>query len=447
MPSLADKLKALGVKVGAAEVQPSAPRRASANEHLAVLEQVLSGHSIHTPQGDSFLIEARYPASYRHGRTSLASHAPRAVLAKWAHEPLVADLPLEAFAFFDTETTGLAGGTGTYAFLVGVGRFEGDEFHLAQYFMQDPIFEPGLLAGFEEFLAPCQAIVSFNGKTFDAPLLNTRYLLQGWRSPLLELAHVDLLHLARRLWRDRLAKRALGDLEVNILGAVRSEDDIPGWLIPQIYMQFLRDNDAEPLRRVVYHNAMDVLSLAALFNHTSQLLAEPFTSGAAFGTDLIALGRLFEDLDYLETATRLYLHGLQHSDAQEQRMPKEAFIDAIQRLAMIYKHQENMVDAIQLWEQAARHNHLESHLELAKYYEHWQKSYPEAIRWTLSAIDLVQNHQYLRLTNTAITNDQKPVNLIPNDSPMLPNLEHRLLRLQQKLAKATANDTNESSHY
>src|SRR5512139_1946924 len=98
------------------------------------------------------------------------------------------------WAFVDTETTGLAGGSGTYAFLVGVGRYEDDGFHLVQFFMRDPTEEPALLLALESYLAHCHALVTFNGKAFDAPLLNARYILQGWRSPLRDLAHIDLLH-------------------------------------------------------------------------------------------------------------------------------------------------------------------------------------------------------------------------------------------------------------
>ncbi len=191
------------------------------------------------------------------------------MLAEWAREPRLAELAPADFAFLDTETTGLSGGTGTYAFLVGVARFEDEGLHLAQFFMRDPSEEPGLLAALEEFLAPCQALVTFNGKAFDAPLLLTRYLCHGWQPPFQGLAHVDLLHLARRLWRDRLPSRTLTMLEAHILGAGRSEEDIPGWLIPEMYFTYLQTGDPTPLKSVFYHNAMDVISLVALMEHMS----------------------------------------------------------------------------------------------------------------------------------------------------------------------------------
>ncbi len=424
MPTLSDRLKSLGVKVGANNLTAPPPRRVPTDETIRELEQILSGRLLLTHQGETFLIEATYPATYRHGKSGLFTTVPRQTLASWAKEPNVADLPIDRFVFIDTETTGLSGGTGTYVFLVGVGRFEGDNFHLAQYFMRDPIYEPGMLSGLEDFLASCQALVSFNGKAFDAPLLTTRYTIQGWLPPIKSLAHVDLLHLARRLWRDRLSNRSLGSLEVEILGVIRTEQDIPGWLIPQMYKDFLHSGDPEPLRRVVYHNAMDVISLAALFNFISTMLADPITGGAEHGTDLIALGRLFEDLGELDTATRLYIHGLEHEDARSDRLPVVALLDAIERLAQIYKRRNNLNASLPLWKQAAQHQHLPAYIELAKYYEHVQRNIAEAIHWTRSAIELVK---------TGMNEHQSDLRSIDR-LRMQDELEHRLERLQHKQA-------------
>jgi uncharacterized protein YprB with RNaseH-like and TPR domain len=143
------------------------------------------------------------------------------IIAQWAREPRLAEVEPDTFAFLDTETTGLAGGTGTYAFLVGVGRYDGEDFHLAQFFMRDPAEEPALLWALTDFLGPCQALVTFNGKAFDVPLLNARYITNGETPSLTSTAHLDLLPLARRLWRDRLPSRALGYLEEHILGLTR----------------------------------------------------------------------------------------------------------------------------------------------------------------------------------------------------------------------------------
>src|SRR5690606_29266065 len=131
----------------------------------------------------------------------------------------------------DTETTGLMGGTGTYAFLVGIGFRSDEGFRLVQFFMRDPSLERALLAALQQWLNTFDVVVTFNGKTFDLPLLNNRYTMNGLPSPLSRFEHVDVLHLARKLWRDRLPSRALGDLEKEIVRFFRTGEDIPGWVI------------------------------------------------------------------------------------------------------------------------------------------------------------------------------------------------------------------------
>jgi uncharacterized protein YprB with RNaseH-like and TPR domain len=408
MSSLSDKLKSLGVKVGASEI-PTPPSRPKTGSMLE-LEQELSGHTLATPLGETFIVEEHYPTGQPYGRSRIELSAPRKAIAAWARENRIRDFSPDSFAFLDTETTGLSGGTGTYAFLIGVGRFEGEDFHLAQFFMRDPAEEPAQLAALEQFIAPCNALVTFNGKAFDVPLLNTRFITQGWRSPFADTAHVDLLHLARRLWRDRLASRTLGNLEVQILGASRTEEDVPGWMIPSLYFDYLRSGDVAPLKRVFYHNGVDVVSMAALFNHMAGLLADPLNGDIEHGVDLVALGKLFEDMGDIELATRLYVRGLDYD------LPKPALLDAIQHLAMIHKRQENHLEALSLWEQAARYKHVQAHIELAKYYEHRARDYPAAIEWTQSAIELVSQPDFSSFDR----------------SQWLPELQHRLERLLAK---------------
>jgi uncharacterized protein YprB with RNaseH-like and TPR domain len=407
MPSLSDKLKALGVQVGAGDLPPTQPRNPYS------IDRVLDGHSLDTPQGQTYVVEARYPPDYRQGEKSIRITAPLHVIAEWAGEWRLRDYAPGSFAFLDTETTGLQGGAGTYAFLIGVGRFDGEEFHLAQFFMRDPAEEPAQLAALEEFMAPCDALVTFNGKAFDLPLLWSRYIVQGWRPPFAETAHVDLLHLARRLWRDRLPNRSLGSLEVEILGAARTNEDVPGWMIPQLYFDYLHSGDARPLKNVFYHNAVDVVSMAALFNHMAGVLADPLGGQVNDGIDVVAMAKLFESMGELDRATRLYIHGLEHD------LPEPNLIEAIQRLAMIHKRQENFPEAVALWERAASHQHLDAHIELAKFYEHRLRDAEQALYWTDTAIELVN----------------QPVFPTYERRQWLAELEHRRQRLLRKLSE------------
>src|SRR4030095_9484775 len=217
-----------------------------------------------TPLGEVFIAEQAFAQEYQYGNSSLLSSFPLSLISQWANDPRIAELPLSAFAFLDTETSGLSGGTGTYAFLVGAARFIEGQLVLRQFFMRDPAEEPALLEGLANFLAPAKALVTFNGKAFDAPLLTTRYSMHRIPVPYKNYAHLDLLPLARRLWRDRLESRALKYLEEHVLGMKRASEEVPGYEIPWLYFDYLRTGDARPLAGVFYHNAMDVVAMAAL---------------------------------------------------------------------------------------------------------------------------------------------------------------------------------------
>lgn len=418
MPTLSDKLKSLGVKVGTADIQPKTGSQASdLRQPPDNLEVVLHGRRLETHIGETFIVEQILPVGSPYGGSLLQLIAPLDAISIWVGDERLRYMPPQGFAFLDTETTGLSGGAGTYAFLIGVGKYEGDNFHLAQFFMRDPSEEPAQLAALEEFLSPCQALVSYNGKAFDIPLLVARYITHGLQIPFRDYAHVDLLHLSRRLWRDRLPSRTLGNVEAQILRAIRTEQDVPGWMIPQMYFDYLHSGDAEPMRGVFYHNAMDVISLAVLLNHTAGLVSDPLHGEIEHGVDLIALARLHEDMGNLDLASRLYSHGLHHLDVQEQRMPEDVYLQGVARLAAIHKRSENLQAAIGLWEEAAQHRHIPSHIELAKAYEHRLRDYQLAIYWTRTAIELVSSPGFSRYEHKL----------------WMAELEHRLERLMRKL--------------
>jgi len=312
------------------------------------------------------------------------------LIADWAKDRRIHDLPLSAFAFLDTETSGLAGGTGTYAFMVGVGRFEGETFHLSQFFMRDPSEEAAMLEALADFLAPCAALVTFNGKAFDAPLLATRYTLHAIPNPFSDFAHLDLLPLARRLWRDRLPSRALKYLEENVLDAPRTVEEVPGYEIPYLYFDYLRTADATPLKGVFYHNAMDVVAMAALLSHIAHMLADPLHESIEHGLDRIALAKLFEDLGKWDEAARLYERGL------EQQLPEADFWQAVQRLSILQRRRGDLAEAVKLWEKAAAQGRVYACVELSKHYEHRVKDYAEAMRWVQRAVELVSEEDIPR---------------------------------------------------
>ena len=402
---LSEKLKALGVKTGVTDLAPPKPK--SPYE----VDSVMAGTFQPTHRGEVFIVEQTYMSDYRHGTSPIISSLPLSLISQWANDPRLADIPLSKFAFLDTETSGLAGGTGTYAFIVGIARFVDNQFALRQFFMRDPAEEPAMLEAIAQFLAPAQALVTFNGKAFDAPLLTTRYRLHHIPVPYEDYSHLDLLPLARRLWRDRLESRALKYLEQHVLGLTRSMEEVQGYEIPWLYFDYLRTGDARPLAGVFYHNAMDVVAMAALLAHVNEVIENPYEGRVEHGLDFVALGKLFEDLGHWDEAARLFERGL------ELNLTASDFSLAVRRLSTLQKRRGDFDKAIRLWETAAQNGHIYAHIEMAKYYEHKCRDARTALKWTLSALEHVEHADlpvYVR-------------------KYWLEEINHRLARLERKV--------------
>ena len=403
MGSLSDKFKAMGINLGVTkpaqpapipgqdaienpaggENQPGSRLYPRSEKKVISIDQVVHGSYHPTIYGDIFGVETVYPPDYSHGNSQLANSHSIQTISQWAKASHLADALLDGFIFLDTETSGLAGGTGTFAFLVGVGRYTPQGFRLMQFFMRTPGEEAALLAALSQWMEPFEAIVTYNGKSFDAPLLNTRYVMQGLTSPLIGVPHFDLLHLSRRLWRDRLPSRTLKSVETDILGASRTQEEVPGWMVPELYFEYLRSGDASPLSGVFYHNAIDILSLVALFGHTSRMLDDPLSFKDQPGLDLVALAKLYEDLGDLDKAVQLYEVGL------DRDLPEEFFWKTVERFATLYKRQKEWPAALALWQKAAGHGELYAFVELAKYFEHEQRDPAQAAGWTSRALDQI----------------------------------------------------------
>jgi len=381
--SLTNKLKLLGIKE-AANLPPPKPKSPYG------IDSVVAGTFHPTHRGDVFIVEQTYMPDYRHGISPILPSFPLTLISQWANDARLANIPLSAFAFLDTETSGLSGGTGTYAFVVGIARFVDDQFSLRQFFMRDPAEEPAMLEAIAQFLAPAQTLVTFNGKAFDAPLLATRYRLHHIPVPYKDYSHLDLLPLARRLWRDRLASRALKYLEQHILGLTRSVEEVQGYEIPWLYFDYLRTGDARPLAGVFYHNAMDVVAMAALLAYVNEMMQNPYEGRVEHGLDFIALGKLFEDLGHWEEAARLFEHGLELDPSAGRGLTEADFGLAVKRLSILQKKRGDFNEAVRLWEAAAANGHIYAHIEMAKYYEHKCRDVKTALKWTRSALEHVE---------------------------------------------------------
>jgi hypothetical protein len=411
--SLRDQLRRLGLQRGVQGVKSPPPRRQA-------LEQLLPGEVVSTACGSIYLHREEYPLETRQGIHSLArlldvsSEAP----ARLARDARLAGLDLSRFAFLDTETTGLAGGTGTYAFLVGVGVFEGDTFVIHQFFMRDLHEEPAQLQALSELLGRVDALVTFNGKQFDLPLLETRYIMARQPSRLRELPHLDLLPPARRLWAHRLESCALSSLEAEILGVRRVQADVPGWLIPSLYLDYLRSGDAREIVRVFYHNVQDILSLVTLAAHQCDLVAMPLPSPSNVpGEDLYGVGRILQDLGELDRAEAAFTQAAQFcSLPQVQEM-------TMRELAYLLKRQGRRSEAVPWWQQLAQNlDAVYACEELAKYYEWHALDLPLAIVWTQQGIALAQRWTPGSRFWPGRTRQRET----------LTELHHRLARLQRK---------------
>jgi tetratricopeptide (TPR) repeat protein len=280
--------------------------------------------------------------------------------------------------------------------------------------MRDPFEEPAQLAAVLGALDNTEVLVTYNGKSFDVPLLNTRFITNGEPPPLISQSHIDLLHLARRLWRDRLQSRTLGSIEENILGTQRTEEDIPGWMVPSFYFDFIKSGDARPLKSVLYHNAMDIISLATLLNHISEILDDPHGGLVAEGVDLISIGKMYEDIGEIDAAAKCFARGLKSN------LPLHIRKQAVFRWSIMEKRRNNYDQSMQLWRNAAENEEIYAHEELAKVFEHKLKDYSEAIYWTKLAISILDSPSFSNLDRGL----------------WISKLEHRLQRLQRKINRS-----------
>ncbi len=245
-----------------------------------------------------------------------------------------------AVAWLDTETTGLAGGTGTYVFLIGIASVDGGCVSLTQYFLRDLGAEPGMLEAVGGHLRRFNALVTFNGSRFDLPLLQTRFLLCRMRAALESESHLDVMTLARRLWHRRLGGYSMALLEQMILKVERFVD-VPGWMIPSLYVQFLHTGDLDVLEPVFAHNAQDILSLVALHGLAGEVLARPDQTPVI--VDWFGLGRLLDARGNAGTAAGCYRLAL--ADEREPGVRRRA----VTALARHYRLSGQLDLVLDLW--------------------------------------------------------------------------------------------------
>ena len=345
------------------------------------LEELVEGMRIENVRGEFFLVESSVHLEIRHGDVPLSRfHAIEpGTIGVLTAEPELESFDLRRAVFLDTETTGLAGGAGTAAFLIGIGWVDGERFRVRQYFMRDYHEEGALLHALAEELKRFDRLVTFNGKMFDVPLLDARFRLNRGRFPLAGAPHLDLLHPARRLWKARLESCRLQSLEAELMG-LRRHGDIAGEEIPNVYFDWVRRRDARMLARVFEHNRQDIVSLAALAVLACQWVEDGQAEDAR---DIYSLARVLE-------RGRLYAR----SEAEYQRALAAGSElvrgPALLRLAWRAKRAGEYERAAELWAEAGEAGEVEGWRELAMHHEHRSRSFDRALEAVERGLALVE---------------------------------------------------------
>jgi uncharacterized protein YprB with RNaseH-like and TPR domain len=297
--------------------------------------------------------------------------------------------------FLDTETTGIMGGTGTYPFMVGIAWWDAGGLEVEQFFMRDHSDEQALLVTLAERMAERCVLVTFNGKSFDWPLLETRYRMTRSLKPSAPKAHLDFLHPARNLWRLRIGSVRLWELERHVLGWNRGAD-MASELIPEIYFDFLRGGPPEPLVPVFLHNQMDLRGLAALSSRIVSLLTEQDTERKD-GFELFGLSRICERRGDTKRARQHYQESLALAE-----LPFESDRAAKRSLARLAKREGDLTLAHDLWQGmlGSSREGLEAYEQLAIYYERHSRELHQAALVSRDALRELQKAKHWGIIGT-----------------------------------------------
>ncbi|HUA57594.1 MAG TPA: ribonuclease H-like domain-containing protein [Verrucomicrobiae bacterium] len=361
--------------------------RQANGDHLSqgFVEELISGAVVETSCGAHFETERLWERHRRHGSVDISSlvELPEDLLEQLSAGAVPKAHPTR-WAFLDTETTGLAGGTGTYAFLIGVGSIEPEGFRLRQFFMRDYGDEPSQLHRLSEYLSRFDVLITYNGKAYDQPLLETRFRMSRARHPFDRMEHLDLLFGARRLWKLRLESCRLVDLEYRILGVER-QGDLPGEMIPYVYFDYLRTQQAFRLVPIFHHNAIDILSLACLTAIVPFAFRSPEDAALRHGSDMIGLARWLVQADRHEEALRLYRRSV------DMGLPDSLLFKTLWEMAAIEKRLGRADAALAIVSDLAASRNpyrVRAIEELAKHYEHRERNYAMALEMTQSALEI-----------------------------------------------------------
>ncbi len=433
--SLVDRLRGV---VNVPLVSPQAQRSIaepaeapSAARSFSRTAAILGGRVVERSEGAVLVVDRHYAIDRAHGRTrvgdvveTIRSGADALAVLQRAYGTAPShDGDREQLVFLDLETTGLAGGAGTQAFLIGCAVVDGDELLVRQFLLAGFEHERALLAEIRHWLSPHCTLVTFNGRSFDVPLIETRYLFHRLEFPFAEAPHIDMLHASRRLWKERPSVAGppldedsckLSVLERHLAG-VHRVGDVPGFDIPSRFFRYVRDGNAFALQAVLEHNRIDLISLAVVTARAIRLI-EQGPSATMHPRESLGLGRLYERAGMREHAEACYVH----SAALAARVGREpdARAEALRRLALCRRRTGRTAEAAAAWAELATLPGCPSVLRreareaLAIHHEHKSKDLDSA---RMLVLDVLADAPVARFRAAA---------------------EHRLKRIETKLARS-----------
>lgn len=371
------------------------------------LARAIEGEYSHHQDNPCYVTRKAYPMFTEIDNIPLSYEQIPEVILNWAGLDKTRTRSLEDILVFDLETTGLGRG-GIFAFMIGLGYFDQGQFFVEQVFLPDPDAEVNSFDRILELLKTKSLLVTFNGKTFDVPVLESRLLYHQIWLNIRQMEHLDLLHIARRLWKNKLPSCALETIEFYILGHIRDKElDIEGGDIPQTYFHYLMSGDPELIRRIFVHNHHDILHTAALLALICNSTIYPPQSGFDIRIDYHALARLYLSQKQPKIAKRILIDLIATGVVSA---------DIACDLGLLYKQEKDLEAAIDAYEIASGLASRIGMLELCKLQENFRKDYTEAL-------------------NTAKRLEQYLLARPMVDSKAIALLQKRQERLQQKLQK------------
>jgi uncharacterized protein YprB with RNaseH-like and TPR domain len=310
--------------------------------------ELLGGRTARNACGECLVIDRRYESDRWHGDVRIAECEIDDAGSLGLLDPQLAGAPAaRRTVFVDLETTGLSGGAGTVAFLVGCGFFDLGAFQVRQFLLTSYSAERALLTAVAEFFDDADLIVSYNGKTFDLPVMETRWLFHRMEMPLEGVPHFDALHTARRLWKPRVVDPLEGGCRLSTLERtlfdVRRVGDVPGFEIPARFFHFMRSGDPRPLEPVLEHNRLDLVSLAAVTARAVRLVAEG-ADGCPDGSQALAVGRIYERAGLFDRAEACYRRAAA-ADAIDVRS------ESLYRLGLRCRRERRFPEAVAIWQE------------------------------------------------------------------------------------------------